>query len=149
MVRYIKGLPNGLDSYPSCLAKASMYPPSTFALFHRTSAASQFRLLRSCGTGTRRARGLLEVHYIAFIQALTDIYRMDEPTLLNFWYRFMAQVNNSKLYDYLFQRMTPAIMVRGVSAIWTHFHRGSTLTSNRTGGHYDWIWRFRRDSSIH
>lgn len=126
MQAYIDRLAAGLDSYPECRAKASLYrsmlasrpvdpeplPAPLRDLVERPRPVSDW---------------IAEVHSHALMLALFDQHFDDRESFRQFCYQEQSKLWSSKLYAFMMRFVSPQRLIASASARWEHFHRGTTL----------------------
>lgn len=129
LVQYVQTLPEGLDSYPDCQIKASLYR----ALLDQVSLPSEVvEALPAC------LRALVEdpvpisgwvptVRHMALRSAMCDVAFRSEEEFFQVTYDNQRALFRGPLYAILFRVGTPRLFIRGAGRRWTAFHRGTSL----------------------
>jgi len=124
---YLGGLPAGLDSYPACLAKGSVFRVMLEGA-PLEAAALPAPLRRYVREPPIASEWLPEVHLAGVILCAAEQRRLDDRALL----RWVRQCNRAlfegAVYRTLMALVPPASLVRFSTMRWAAFHRGSTLT---------------------
>lgn len=124
---YLAALPDGLDSYPECMAKASLYRAvlEDLPLEWTTELPAVMRELvahpRPVNTW------ISEVHSLALMLAVYDRSFGDSDRFATFCYESQRKLWASKIYAVLMRWTSPHRLLSTGSQRWTLFHRGSTL----------------------
>ncbi len=127
---YLAALPSGVDAYPGCEQKAS--------IFHNTidDAHSLVPHVDSLPPALRETARrpppvntwMREVHGIALSYAVADIYfGRDDDAYLDYIYRRNKDMLGGLLYRALFRIMRPQSMAPMLATRWRQFHRGVDL----------------------
>ncbi len=133
MREYIERLSAGLDSYPECRAKASLYrsmlasrpvdpeplPPPLRDLVERPRPVSDW---------------ISEVHSHALMLALFDQHFGDRERFRQFCYDEQHKLWGSKLYAFMMRFVSPQRLIASASQRWEHFHRGTTFRATAGAG---------------
>jgi hypothetical protein len=126
---YLAVLPAGLDSYPQCQAKASLYR----ALVDDMTADGLPAPLRDLVVQPRPVTAWIsEVHTHALLLAHYDMHGHDPASFAAFTYATQRALWSSKLYSILMKLLAPARMLAGASTRWSQFHRGTELHATPT-----------------
>lgn len=129
---YLEGLPAGLESYPECRAKASLYRSVIEPL--PLDAAQVPEPLRDL---LRRPRPVTdwipEVHSHAILIAQCDQRFSDLPGFARHCYAAQRALWASKIYAFMMRFISPGRLLASTSQRWGQFHRGSELVSIREG----------------
>jgi hypothetical protein len=129
MQEYLSRLPDGLDSYPECRAKASLYR----AVFDNRSRDDDFadRLpaaLRPLALHLLPVTAWLpEVHSHAILLAMCDAWFESPAAYLRHAYATQRELFSGPLYSILLRVATPRMLIRGASVRWHAFHRGTDI----------------------
>lgn len=128
---YLDGLPDGLDSYPHCVAKASLL---SHALRSRTISPPP-------GSLPEPVRRLIEqpppgstwISEVAFNAAVLAMYDEafggdDLPGFGDWVCDFNRQLFVNPLYRVLFAFVSPSRLVSLSASRWSAFHRGSNIS---------------------
>jgi hypothetical protein len=129
VANYIKRLPRGLDSYPQCKSKASLYRTALQsrplvgleggALPEPITALVRQPLLMSSWMDTPKA--------MALVLAISDHYRMTEEQHLT-WTRELGEaLFASRAYRMALSLASPVLLLRGIHLRFGAFHQGVTL----------------------
>ena len=135
VARYLAGLPNGIDSYPGCLAKASLFrsmvdrsplvgigpdelPPVIVALLDDPPPVTAW---------------IPEAHSHALLLAVYDRNFRSERAFATWCYQAQRELFEGPLYRFMFLVVSPMLLLRGAERRWRTFHRGSQLRVERTG----------------
>jgi hypothetical protein len=129
VAEYLAGLPEGLDSHPDCLAKASLY-----------RSLLDGRSLRGADVATLPdpMRKLIEdpppistwipeVHSHSVMLAVCDLCFADVDAFARYAYVTQRRLFEGRLYRALFRFAAPPMLLRGAALRWGGFHRGSQL----------------------
>lgn len=126
--RYLAALPDGLESYPACLAKGALVRN---ALEHAPLAhvlprlAPQLR--RIAEDPPVGSEWIPEVHFGALLLAIADARELTDQEVLSWTRDRNRALFRSPAYRILMAVASPAQLVRFAGARWANWHRGSTL----------------------
>lgn len=125
---YVASLPNGLDSFPECRAKASLlhYARKRVPVTFSTDALPE-RIRRHLRTSELVASWITEVEYTAITLALWDGAKLDDDRACESWYLLVKDLRTSILYRAVMSVISPGRMMRGAPLAWQQFHTGSTI----------------------
>lgn len=128
LAAYLASLPNGLDTYPECLAKASLLhyarrqTPPTFSLDGLPNRVrSQLEAKKLAATW------ITETEYVAATLALWDGAKLSDDDACDCWYRVVKDLRASVLYRAIMSFVSPGRMMRGATLTWQQFHKGTTI----------------------
>ncbi|MCA9714610.1 MAG: hypothetical protein KC468_07990 [Myxococcales bacterium] len=130
LVDYLDSLPEGLESYPECMSKASAYR----ALVERLPFAEELEhlppgLAELITHPVPVSAWISSARYNAlFLVALDRFFARDEPRAATWFYELRVEMFRSILYRALMLAMSPAKIFRTAQRRWETFHRGTTLT---------------------
>jgi len=127
LANYLSQLPAGLDSYPDCIAKASLYrrlieehdflpiadqlPPQLLPLIEHPEPLNTW---------------IPAVQNNAFLLAMTDHFYNQDLRAAVSWYRDVRKrMFRSPLYRMMMAVISPRYILRGASKRWETFHRGT------------------------
>lgn len=128
--RYVAGLPDGLDSHPSCQAKGSVFramldgagleasrlPPPLRGYLEEPPIPSEW---------------LPEVHLAALLLGVADRLELGEAAFFAWARARNRALFEGPLYRALMALVPPARLARFAPMRWAAFHRGSTLELGR------------------
>lgn len=130
---YLDALPAGLDSYPSCTAKASI------ARVVHDAHGAEIRglpgvLHEALTMPAPHAAWIRQVHVLALILAMVETAPVDralEPRLAEMRWIHTAAFGlfSTPMYRILMQAASPRMLVKGAGIRWKAFFRGSVLRS--------------------
>ncbi len=121
---YIDGLPQGLDSYPECLQKASIYREFLVGIDCEALRPHLPPTLRAMIDAPAPVTAWVpEVHASALFLATRDAFA-DDAAFVEHAYRGNRRLLDSPLYRLLFRVLGPRTMLRGARSRWGLFHRG-------------------------
>lgn len=129
---YMARLPAGLQSYPTCKGKASL-----FRLINELQPvvdipAALPELLRPYLRCTLPAsQWVPELDYVLFSIAMDDLRGWDNDGMRRFWRRVMTHIDNSTMYGLLFRFLSARMLITTVASRWSSFHLGTTCTAVR------------------
>lgn len=129
---YLDRLPEGLDSYPECRAKASLYRSIL-----ETLPIDDTRLPEALRDLLRRPRPVTdwipEVHSHAVLISQYDQHFRDLPSFVRHCYAAQRELWASKIYAFMMRFVSPVRLLASASQRWGQFHRGSELVAERSG----------------
>ena len=129
---YLERLPDGLASYPGCLAKASLYRSIIEEL-----PLDDTRLPEPLQDLLRRPRAVSEwipeVHSHAVLLAQYDQRFTALPEFAAHCYAAQRRLWDSKIYAFMMRLMSPVRLLASTSQRWGQFHRGTELVAERSG----------------
>lgn len=131
---YIAGLPKGLDSFPECQTKGSLFRAS---LEHRPLSSGDLpddldsRLRELVERAPTASAWRPSVEYFALSLLVADVYEMSEGEFGRYWYEVMKDLATSKLYAVLLRFITPSRLLKITASGWDKFHRGWSAESSR------------------
>lgn len=128
MERYVAGLPDGLDSYPECLAKGSVLRSTLLQQPVEQIAARLPAPLRLLVTDPPvDSEWLSEARFVAIYHAVADVRGYSDADVQS-WSRDRNRVLfRNPAYRILMAVSSPATLLRGAAMRWANWHRGSTL----------------------
>jgi hypothetical protein len=129
---YLDRLPAGLDSYPECRAKASLYRGMTDGLTVDASGLAP-ELVDLLEQPRPVTDWIPEVHSHAILLAQYDQHFDDLEVFGAHSYAYQHRMWSSKLYAFMMRFVSPQRLIASTSQRWAQFHRGSTLQATRTG----------------
>ena len=134
---YLEGLPRGLDSYPDCTQKASVYRQ---AFGRRFASVLAPRLPATLGRLLTEPEPITawipEVYGNALFVALYETsYGDEEEAFLRDGRETGRRLFKGPLYKVLMVVASPALIIRRANAGWTALHRGIALDAGLTGDH--------------
>jgi hypothetical protein len=127
VAEYLAGLPQGLDSHPACLAKASLYRGllDDCPLVDRAGLPAVLvdlvEHMRPVNTW------IPEVQSHAVLLAVYDRSFADEQRFAAFCFEAQRRLWRSKIYSMLMRWTSPQRLLATASKRWEVFHRGSSL----------------------
>ena len=136
--RYIKQLPNGLESFGDCLGKVSVW--RTVAGVHGQKLDDlPFMLQHEFEHPSSHSAWIPQAHVLAFILALVEtspevLAQLDEGEPLQLaegrWIRKAArELFATPMYRILMWAASPRLLFKGANLRWSAFFRGSALRS--------------------
>lgn len=135
---YLERLPDGLASYPGCLAKASLYRSIIEEL-----PLDDTRLPEPLQDLLRRPRAVSEwipeVHSHAVLLAQYDQRFTAVPEFAAHCYAAQRRLWDSKIYAFMMRLMSPVRLLASTSQRWGQFHRGTELVAERSGEGAAWL----------
>lgn len=135
---YLERLPDGLASYPGCLAKASLYRSIIEEL-----PLDDARLPEPLQDLLRRPRAVSEwipeVHSHAVLLAQYDQRFTALPEFSAHCYAAQRRLWDSKIYAFMMRLMSPVRLLASTSQRWGQFHRGTELVAERSGEGAAWL----------
>ncbi len=133
--RYLRDLPQGLESHPRCQQKAVLYLGLLDAMPAIASVSARMpRELRDLVEHPRRESAWIsEVHSTALGLAGCDLIGLSDDDLVEISYRMNRALMTGALARIIFMVLSPSMLLVGASARWSAFHRGSSLTSKGRG----------------
>lgn len=126
--QYLSGLPRGLDSYPTCLQKASVFrqfiklAPSTWK---SNLPAPLGALIRSPPPLTA---WIPEVHATSVYLGIVDVRGWEDREFVNRSLAMNRELLQSPLYRILMSMVSPSRLIRGGPSRWMTMHQGIELT---------------------
>lgn len=130
---YMAGLPAGLQSYPTCKGKASLFRIANELQPVTDLPADLPELLRPYMRCTLPAsQWVPELDYVLFSIAMADLHGWGNDGLRVFWRRVMTHINDSAMYGLLFRFLSARMLITTVASRWSSFHLGTTCTADRT-----------------
>jgi hypothetical protein len=134
LTAYLAGLPEGLDSYPDCLARTSL---CTELLDGMPSPHPRPKDLPepTASILAKRPRGLWmsEVHVMAVSVTIADHFQFDDDAYLAWLHDTNLRYFSSLVLRVLMAFISPSELVARASARWSAVHQGSTLEARLTG----------------
>lgn len=127
MTAYLAQLPDGVDSYPDVLEKASVYREYLVGVdceaLRRVLPAALHPLVDAPPPSSA---WVPEVHVGALFLALADTVG-EEAAFLELAHRANRRLLGSPMYRLLFSLLGPRTILKGAQSRWAHFHRGVTM----------------------
>jgi hypothetical protein len=128
LAAYVDSLPDGIDSFPECRAKASLVHFGTKRLpVNFPTKGLPERIERHLRDPRLVTDWISEVDYNAATLALWDGHGIDDDAACEAWYDVTHALRTSRVYRLLLEFVSPGRVVRGAPVIWQQFHRGTTL----------------------
>jgi len=126
---YLAGLPDGLESFPTHRAKASLIRTALglHSFNPRQLDALPDRLRELATDPPTSNRWVLEVEHMAMSLALAEAHGWSDRDFAKFWYRMTKAMINNVLYAGLLRALSPKMLLRTASLRWAVFHKGVTL----------------------
>ena len=123
---YLRQLPDGLDSYPECVAKASIHR-TVYAHADEALTGLPDPLQSLLDEPTPAARWVPQCHTLALILAIVESRGMYGPAR-GAWIRdAAASLFATPMYRILMFAATPRLLFKGANIRWSAFFRGSQL----------------------
>lgn len=129
---YLDRLPAGLDSYPECRAKASLYRGMIDGLGVDPAGLAP-ELVDLLEQPRPVTDWIPEVYSHAILLAQYDQHFDDVDVFAAHCYAYQHRMWSSKLYAFMMRFVSPPRLIASTSQRWAQFHRGSTLQATRTG----------------
>ena len=138
--RYLKRLPEGLDSYPEAKVKGSLFqtvannPPAGLDVMELPDE------LRWLCTDTPAVNSWIpEVYMVSLINAFRDLVFDSEEALLDWGDDYCRTLFESSLYRMLFAMVSPHRLARSAVQVWASLRKGTsreliTMEDNRNVG---------------
>ncbi|NOU33620.1 MAG: hypothetical protein HOO96_37480 [Polyangiaceae bacterium] len=121
---YVDALPQGLDSYPECVQKASIYREFLVGIDCEALRPELPPTLRAMIDAPAPVTAWVpEVHASALFLAMSDTFA-DDTAFVDHVYRGNRRLLDSPLYRLLFRVLGPRTILRGARSRWGLFHRG-------------------------
>ncbi|MDF2697297.1 MAG: hypothetical protein K0S65_5680 [Labilithrix sp.] len=131
--RYLRRLPNGIDSYPDCRCRASVYRVFTDTLdltsFPFDDVPPPIRAMLN--SPLLPGSWLHETHVIGAILAAIDFRRLDDDAALRWMDESNERLLNGRMFRSLMRLASPSILVALASRQWGHIHRGMRFVVER------------------
>jgi uncharacterized protein (TIGR02265 family) len=134
MQAYLDALPDGVESYPQYVQKASVYRqflqemPSRDLIGHLPPPVE--RLLTA---PLPVSAWVPEVYATALYLAIADVHLPDEREFLAHKLEANRKILSSALYRILMMVVSPNVALRNTGARWRMFHRGIALATQELG----------------
>lgn len=134
---YLASLPDGLDSFPDCQAKAALFRENLKQLpVHELPSSVPARIRTRLLDGDAMTSWVPECEYNAAFLTLLDVHDVSDADAPRVWYRVTAALIASPIYKFALGLFSRERILRGVSAQWGIFHRGTEMevggTTERT-----------------
>lgn len=129
LAAYVRRLPNGLESYPQCQAKASLYRSalSDRPLPAEVVAALPRPLRDLVQTPPPVSSWVSEVHSHSLFCALYDTSFASPEAFERFTYERQRELFGGPMYAILLRLASPTRLIKGATKRWAAFHVGSEL----------------------
>ncbi len=128
MGMYLRALPDGVDSYPECVAKASLFRLTSEILSADIDAT---RMPEAIGDLFRHPppnnTWIPEAHSVAAHLALFDASGVREATLLGMAEDVSRKMASSPMYRVLAYFTSPERLLKGAAKRWEALHQGLPL----------------------
>jgi len=121
---YLGGLPEGLGSYPDCVAKATVFRSALDVQPVEPDPAWPTPILELVRTPPPPTTWIPEAVSVAAHFAVADASGLDDAAVLDWAYRANSSLARSRLYRALTQLASPSLLLRGAELSWTMIHRG-------------------------
>lgn len=124
---YLEQLPDGLDSFPTCLAKTAIHR-AVYAHSDCTITGLP-TVLQAYLDRPPTLRWMPQCHTLALILAIVESQRL-EPGSEGPWIQSAAGLLfSTPMYKILMWAVSPRLLLRGADVRWSAFFRGSSLLS--------------------
>jgi hypothetical protein len=130
---YVRQLPEGLDSYPDCVAKASIHR-TVYAHYTSTNEALTglpAPLQARLDDPSPAAKWIPQCHTLALILAIVEsrgeTRGLDGPEMGAWIREAAASLFSTPMYRILMLAATPRLLFKGANIRWSAFFRGSEL----------------------
>jgi hypothetical protein len=135
LTRYLARLPDGLESFPSCQAKASIYRSflDGRASSDKDLASLPPRLASLIAFPAPPTVWVTEVESMAIFVVLADQRRLTDADALRWVRDCNRALLSGRVYRALTSLASPALLLAGTQRRWAAFHRGTELTVTRDG----------------
>jgi hypothetical protein len=132
LTAYLERLPQGVDSYPECRAKASAYRE---ALARRPVPLDGLppALQERLASPALVSAWIPEVHSLALGLAVADHHRMTDREYLDSVYVLSRDLLGGPTYRFLMADESPEAMLRHADVRWQAMHQGVGLSTERMG----------------
>lgn len=142
LTEYLGGLPEGIESYPQCVAKASLLRAVLDELGGpRSESGLPDALARELAEPSPPSAWIPEVIYVAAHYALQDLTGTSDDEMLEITYRANRKLTESTMYRALAKVATPRILLKGAQVGWKLIHRGVVLRVHSRAGRSEVIVR--------
>lgn len=125
---YLAALPNGLASYPSCVAKATIVRSALAVEIVEPDPAWPREIVELVQAPPLPTAWIPEALSVATHFAVADASGFDEDGILDWSYRANRRLAESRVYRALTQLASPSLLLRGAGLSWTMIHRGVDIT---------------------
>lgn len=127
LVRYLAALPSGIDSYPDCRAKASLYRSVADASPIREADRDALPkpLLRLLTHPVPISSWIPEVHSHALMLAIYDRCFSSVEEFTEFTYQRQRNLFGGRVYSIALHIVTPKMLVKTAAIRFGMFHRGT------------------------
>jgi hypothetical protein len=135
--RYVSRLPQGLDSYPACGSKASVYRTFTDSVdltsfpFDEAPPAVRALLKHSF----LHTSWLATAHVMATVHAVADFLGLDDEATVRWMDETNGRLLSGRVYRALMSLTSPAILLVVAARQWGILHRGTKFTVVRGTPH--------------
>jgi hypothetical protein len=130
MAAYLKGLPEGEDSYPRCQVRTSLCVTQLNGMpIPHPAAASVPEPAARLLAGPLPTTWMPEVELMAMVHFIADHYQMDEPTQMRWMQEQNAKFYRTSMYSAAAMAVTPEFLIGQFSPRWAEVHRGSEITA--------------------
>ncbi|MBN1652654.1 MAG: hypothetical protein JXA30_02640 [Deltaproteobacteria bacterium] len=137
--KYLESVPNGLDSYPECLARTDARENIRLEYSEIGQDTELPPIIADFFAGRYKKSWIPEVVSNALLLCVRDsIFQTDED-LLAWSYQGHSRLYLKPHYRVMIYILSPALLISGATNRWSSFHRGTTLTPKpikREGGFY-------------
>jgi hypothetical protein len=126
---YVRQLPAGLDSYPECVAKASIHR-TVYAHYtdtHEALTGLPAPLQARLDDPSPAAKWIPQCHTLALILAIVESRGLDRPEIGPWIREAAATLFSTPMYRILMLAATPRLLFKGANIRWSAFFRGSEL----------------------
>lgn len=133
LAAYLAGLPHGLESYPACRTKASLF--RTMLDVHQPrfrAGALPAELQRPFDAPPPPSAWIGEVEYQAALLAVGDLRGLSNQRYPELPFEVARHLFESPMYRVLMHVASPAWLLKGTSLRWSQFRKGTKLNA-RTG----------------
>ena len=143
LAHYLSVLPQGLDSYPQYVAKASLLR-SILDDHPLTQFASELprALVDLAVRPPPLSAWVSEVHFHAITRVVSDLHFRERSQFVAWSYEAQKRLLSSPLYSLLFAVISPERGLMLAHSRWETFHRGITLRVERMPGQSRVIYGF-------
>lgn len=125
--RYLDSLPNGLDSYPECLAKTDSRDNIKREFSAIGNDSDLPTIIRDFFQGRYRNNWIPEVVSCALLLLVRDVEFKSDEEFLAWCYKGHRDLYLKPHYKIIIYILSPTLLLSGATNRWSTFHRGSTL----------------------
>jgi hypothetical protein len=127
--RYLRDLPNGLDSFSECATRGESLGPYVRDFGRLASDAGLPKTVADTFRRAPDARWVSEAVFQTMNLVVRDLAFPTDEAFYDWTYAMSQSIFDKAVVRTLMRLMSPTLVIMGATKRWAAFHRGSTLTA--------------------